>query len=459
MSTINFAGLASGIDTNALIDATSAATRKQEVTPKTTKVDELTKQDTAFDSLKTKLDDLKTLAEGMGTINGGGVVKSATSSSETVATATVQNGALNGNYALTVSQMARGASYSFNYPYTGSSDTISNTNGTITFSIGNTNTETVAIAVTTTTTVSDFVTAYNNASSKSQASLVQVSSGDYRILITSDNTGTDSGSISASGLVDTKLNTASVTNNAAQNAIFTVNGIGPFTRQSNSVNDIFTGLAFNLVSVGSTNVIVQNDPDGSYAGMKKFIDQYNSIISFLATNNTITRDESGGQVNNIFAALANTSTDDTAISTVKNAMSGLSYSGTSQIKILADLGIQTQQDGTLYLNEDKFKTAISTDATAVTSLTQQLGDTLGFTYNASTGGGIIDFITGYNRLIETSQNSNKNLISSLNTQISEAEDRISKTEASLKAQYARLEATMSRMQGQQQALSSALRGL
>lgn len=466
MPTINFSGLASGIDTNALIDATSSATRKQRVEPKQTKIDELTKQNNALTDLETKLAAIKKAAEGMGTLTGGAVAKSASSSAETVATASVSNGALNGSYALSVTSLAKAASYSFNYNYTSSTDTVATLGATdtITFQIGDTSPETVNVNVTPTMTVAEFVTAFNTASSRANASLVQVGTSQYRILITSAESGTDSGSIVSVnrgvGFSGSKLDPSDVVHDAATDAQFTLNGIGPFTRQKNNINDVITGVTFNLLSSpGSATITVSDNPSASVAIVKKFVDAYNEMMAYMVENNAITQDSSSSNGLNVFSALATTRTDDGAIDQLRSALAAIRVSSSSTVAILPDLGITTQRDGTLAFDETKFKSAIATDPTSVNQITMTLGDKFGYTYKSDTGNGIIDSITRFNGTFDISLNSNKTLIDNLNDQIAEIEAQIAQTESNMRSQFSQLEATIGRLQSQQSQLTSALAGL
>ena len=484
MASTNFAGLASGLDTNGLIDAASAATRQEKVAPKTKKIEELTSTDDAFDELKTRLATLKSLAEGFGTINGGGVAKIATSSNETIATATVLNGATNGSYSVSTTSLAKAASYSFNYNYTGSSDTLfaAGETGTVQLQIGNSSTETVNVAVTADMTVGGFVTAFNTASTRAVASLIQISSGQYRLLITTKNTGTDAGAVvgatvSANGRISTAVGTGSaqVTTDPATNATFTMNGIGPFTRQNNKISDVIPGMAFELISSpGSVTFSISDDADASVAAMKKFVDAYNQVVTYINNNNQVTRDESGSEPTNVFSPFASTQTDDSAISQIRNAIGGVRYPDTIPpgqenqypVRILADMGFESQEDGTITFNDttsssgfSSFRNALTKDPIAVSELTKRLGDKLGFTYSSITGNGVISSITGYNRLIDTTVNANKTQITSLNTEISETEKQISQNEKDLRARYARLESLMSSLQQKQSALTSSLASL
>lgn len=461
MPLINFAGLASGIDSNALIDATLTAQRKQKVQPKKDKITELTDANKAFDDLTTKLKDLQTASRSWSTLNGGGVAKVAASNNETGVTATAANGATNGSYTLSVTQLAKASSYSFNNNYTSASDTVANLGATdtITFQIGNSSTETVDIDVTPTMTVSDFVAAFNAESNRAEASLVQVGAGQYRIAITSTKTGTDEGAIVSvtrgAGFSGSKLDPGDVTHDPAQNAQFTVNGIGAtITRQTNKVNDVITGVTFNLLSApSSATVTISDDPNSTVTTVKKWIDSYNAIITFITENNQITREENGADVKNVFGPLASSRTDNSALASIRDAMAGLSYSGGSTVRILADLGITTERDGTLKFDETKFKNSLSSEPTSVNEVMKLVGDRLAPT------GAVIDVIIRFNGSIDTSIRSNKDLISSLNDQIAQAEAALARTEESMRAQFARLESIVGRLQQQQQSLTSALAGL
>lgn len=468
--TINFSGLASGIDTNSLIDATSAATRQTREQPKKDKIDELSKYNSALDDLATKLDTFKSAAESMNSISGGAVAKSASSSAETIVTADVSNGAVNGSYSLSVTQVAKAESYSFDWPYASSSDIVASVSapGDITFPIGTSNPENVVVTVTPTMTVSQFIAAFNSASTRAEASLVQVGTNDYRILITSNKTGTAEGAmgiITRDGGVfsGNKLNPAGgqFTEDAAQDASFTLNGIGPFTRSTNTVNDVITGVTFNLISApGSATITISDDEPTTASTVKKFVDAYNEIITYFNSNNGISSstDQAGSTVN-VFGSLATDRTDDSSIEILRAALSSIRYSSSSAVAIPADLGFSTQRDGTLKFDEKVFKTALSTDPAAVSQLTMSLGDKFGGTYSGTTGNGVVDSITGFNRLYDTTKNGNNTLIDDLNEQISEIEKQISQTEQDMRIRFATLESTMAKLQSQQQQLTSSLAGL
>lgn len=466
MATINFAGLASGIDTNSLIDAMSKAARAQKVDPLTTKVTELTDTDSKLEELKTKFNELKDSIYNFTTISGGGVVKTATSSNEAYASATATNAAAPGTYALTVTQLARNGTYTYGHSFTTASAKVAeagsgHTSGNVTVQVGTgTDMKTITVPITPDfTTITDFVAQFNSQAAANgncaTASIVQVSSTDYRVMISSNNSGTDKGTInitSSCGFLDTAL--AGGVTNAAENATFTMNGLSGITRQSNDVSDVVSGVTFSLQGVGSANVTIGDDAKATETKIQDWVDKYNDIVEFISENNEITRDESGSEVKNIFSPLASTTTDDMALRTFRDIMSGVrsAISGTA-VNIFADLGITTQRDGTLKFDTTQFETAMSSSSPSVASVLTQFADTV------ATTGGTIDTFTRFQGSFDLSINSNKSLIDSLTKEISDAEDSIAQQEEALRARFARLESLMSKMQQQQQSLTSALSGL
>jgi flagellar hook-associated protein 2 len=465
MSTINFSGLASGIDTNALIDATSAATRQTRVTPKEKKVTELEETNSAFDQLETKLNTVRTSLQEFTTLAGGGVSKQASSSRESVVTATASNAATNGSYSVTVSQLAKNFTGSFDTTFGSiTAPVLSSINPgdpavdrTVSFAIG-TGSELTTVNVVVTNgsyTISDFVTAFNNATTKATASLVNVgtsASPSYKIVVTSNNEGLNKGQVNITvGASVTSL--AASTVSQATDAQLSITGIGTITRSTNTVNDVISGLTLSLSSIGDSTVKVSEDAATTTTKIQAFIDAYNEVVRYIADNNQITRDESSTEIQNVFGPLASTRTDDNALTALRSAISGSAASGGSAVRIFSDLGITTERDGTLKFDTTRLQTAVATEPSSVSSVLQTFADTVAAT------GGTIDIYTRFNGLFDISTNSNKTLITNLNQQISEAEKQIARKEEELRARFARLESQMSRLQQQQSSLTSALSGL
>ncbi len=489
MPLINFSGIASGIDTEGLISATSDAARATRVRPHQTKITQLEETNTALDTLKSLLRTLQDQLNALSTVGTGVLAKRATSSDETTVTASASGSAANGAYSVTVNQLARGHTLSLasSSTYTSGSAVISENAGdpfsdTLSIKVGfPTPIDTIDIDITETTTLSDFVTAFNGQTTAATASLVNVGTSaapDYRLLIKSTKMGDaegriywDAGEFDALGaLTPPAFNVR--TEEAAQDSSFSMTGIsGNITRPNNTVTDLIQGLSFSLKGEGGpTTITVADDVAATTSVIQDFINSYNDVVAFVNENNQVVRQQQGEDVSNTFQPLSLTRVDDNAITSIRSQISasaffntGESSTATNEIRIFADLGITTASDpynsqtrtggGTLKFNATAFASAVAKEPNSVTSIVQSFADLVG----RQTG--IIQQYIGFNNLVDSSLNSNKKQISDLNDRIAQAEASIAQQEALMRQRFARLEATIGRMQGQQSALTSALAGL
>ena len=473
MATISFSGLASGIDSTSLISALLEQQRAARITPLEDKIAAFQETNDAFSQLKELLNSLKAAAQKFRELYGTALAKTALSSDETVISATAANSATNGAYSLEVTALAKSATYSFDssaQTYSSSDAAINSSindgaaeaDRTVTVQIGQgSEQETVSVVLTSTSTLNDFVTEFNNESENAVASVVNVgtaSSPDYRVVITGSNQGSEKGEISVSvGSEITGAGSGAWDANSvsqAQDATFRIGGVGAgagdtITRSSNTNSDVIPGITFSLHAAGSATISVQDDSDSTAATIQEFVDAYNEVIKFISDNDTVTRDESGEEIENIFGPLASTSLDENLLSSLRSALSSSSTSGRT-VNVLSDLGITTERDGTLKFDQDTFQTAMSQDPEGVRTITSTLGETL-----AATDGTIAQF-TRFNGLIDSAYNSNSSEISTAQRRIGEEEDRLSAYEESLIAQFARLEALISQLNSQQAALTSLL---
>lgn len=465
---INFSGIASGIDSSSLIKAALDQQRKSQIAPLQSRIDELTGTNTSFDELSTLLSKLQTAAGKFRAINAGSIAKTTTSSNEAVATATASNSAQSGSFTVTVAQLARGSTYSFSDRYSASTDVVNGSinngapaaNRTLSIAVGNgSEEETVAIELTNTTTIGDVVSQFNAASTKAQASLVNVgtsSSPSYAIVINSDHTGIDKGKVTVTvgSEIQTAgtgaFNTGTATLTQATNAQFSLNGInGTIERGSNSISDLLTGVTFNLSSIGSSNITVTADAEASKGSVKSFVEAYNNVVKYIQENDLVSQEQDGGEIKNIFGTLSQTSVDDNILSQLRGALLSAGISGRG-VNTLADIGITTERDGTIKFNEEAYTNAFSLDPEGIRIVTERLGESL------SSVDGVIAQFTRFNGLIGVSKNANTQSIASAQDRISNLEAALSKQEGSLTSQYARLESLIGRLNQQQSALSGLM---
>jgi len=473
MAPVTYSGLASGIDSSALIQALLDQKRAARVEPFETRIAEFEETNDSLTQLKTLLNTLKDAAAKLRTLNGGPIMRQAVSSDETLLTGAASGSALDGTYGLTVSQLARNGSYSLssaNRTYTGGdaainadiNDAAAAADRTVSFSVGSGSyQEQIDVVLTSETSLHDFVNDFNSQSSLATASIVNVGTStapNYLIRIASNSTGTERGAVALLSVGDEVANAGNPgggafdvqTSSAAQNARFAIDGVtGVIERQSNTVSDVINGVTFELHGTGSAVLEVQSDSGATAAVVQDFVDAYNEVLNFAAESNTITRQEDKGVVKNIFGPLAKTSLDDSIVGALRSALQSASASG-GTVNILADLGVTTQRDGTLSFDQEDFEQALQDDPESSAAILAELGETFGAV------GGAVDQFTRFNGLIDVALTSNNSSISSLQDSVSTAEDQLAREEESLTARFARLEALIGGMQQQQAALSSIL---
>jgi flagellar hook-associated protein 2 len=211
-------------------------------------------------------------------------------------------------------------------------------------------------------------------------------------------------------------------------------------------------VTLNLASAGTATVKIAEDAATTTAKIQDFITAYNDVVKFINENNQVIRDESGGEVKNIFAPLAGTRTDDSALQALRSQISSTTASGGTLIKVFSDLGITTERDGTIKFDSAKLQQALSSEPGSVNEIIRTFADSVALT------GGTVDRYTRYSGLLDISITNNTNLITDLNRRIADAEKQIQRMADSLKERYARLEGLMSRLQQQQSSLAGALGG-
>jgi len=162
----------------------------------------------------------------------------------------------------------------------------------------------------------------------------------------------------------------------AQSAKLTIDGL-TVTRDSNSISDVADGLSFELKGAGATTLTIARDEAGVETNIKKFVDAYNTLMTFInaETNVTPVNDTSAPVV----GALVGDSSVRSLVNTIRSEL--VAPHGEGAIRALADMGITTKKDGTLDMDSAKVKKAISTDFEGVAvyftgdnGLASRLGD-------------------------------------------------------------------------------------
>lgn len=146
-----------------------------------------------------------------------------------------------------------------------------------------------------------------------------------------------------------------------QSAEFTLDGI-PMKRNSNNPTDVVDGVTFNFKKADASKTItlgLTNDTDKELSAVKDFVSQYNSVMSFLSEKMDV---GDPSKSDNTTGALAGDSTLISLQSKLQSTvLGGKSVNGVSA----STLGLSVDRNGTLSLDETKFKAQLAKDPNAV----------------------------------------------------------------------------------------------
>lgn len=233
----------------------------------------------------------------------------------------------------------------------------------------NVGSETYSIDYDATTTLNDLKELINkNANDGVSASIVQVNSGDFRLVLSATQTGEGQG-ISITDVVGegetlndalkpdpdavadpSNLVDGMTSVQVAVNAEFTYNGID-ITRTDNKIDDLLSGVTIELKETGKTEVSVQQNREHIEERITNFIDKYNSAMFQL---NEDTKSSQDASERGVFSS-------DSTIKGMKSSLvSMLSIVGEGAGKI-QDFGIELDDDGRLTLDATKLNEKLDED--------------------------------------------------------------------------------------------------
>lgn len=146
------------------------------------------------------------------------------------------------------------------------------------------------------------------------------------------------------------------------NASFRVDGLA-FTRSSNVVSDALPGTTLTLKSAGGAaeNLNFENDVDATTKKLQTYVDAYNAVIK------TVQKQLSPTAATN----RASTLTGDSLLRTLQGDLQSFGSAqvpGLGTVQSLAELGVKTNRDGTLSIDASTLTAAVSRDAGAVDAL-------------------------------------------------------------------------------------------
>ena len=454
MATITIGGLATGLDTNKIVDQLVQLERRRSVD--LLSIDQLDQQakQSALATFGTKLADLMAAIDKLRD-PANALARTATSSDSTVIGATAGSGALVGSTDITVSKLARNAIAVSANGLTSSTATVASGSGSFSFKIGTGETQTVAVDAT--TTLEGLASQINALGAGANATVVNLgtdASPNYRLRLASRDTGL-SNDIS---IVTDDTNLGVAVTQAAQNAEFTVSGFATtFSRESNVVNDVVSGVTLTLNKEGGpVKIGVTTDAAAVTDNVKAVVTAYNALASFVDAQSEVSQDTTNSDGDVTTGPLAFDTTVRTIMDGLRSAISSKVDGLTGDYSLLAETGLSSTKDGTLSLDASKLADALAADEEGVSQLFGGLGSTSGafdrvYQY--------LSDATGTGGLLEARNKSITDNLATLTDQIAAGERSVSAFEANLRSQFSSLEVLVNNLKSQGSLLTSALSGL
>ncbi len=418
----SISGLGSGIDWKSLVSQIRQVEQTQLLQPLQDQKAAYESKFSAWGTLSGKLDDFLTAADNIKDSSDFDVYQATLSSSssveaDSILSATVGSGAAKGRYDIKVLNLAKAEKLQS----TGVSSQSSDAGWTGTINIEG---HDVTLDGKSLQDLQEEINNLNSGDSPSGviASVLEVSSSDYRLILTSEDEGAAGFSFTdAAGDYFSTLQ-------AGEDASFSIDGIS-MTRSSNTVTDAIAGVTLKLKSEdASTTVTMDVDRDQSAITDKiqDFVDKYNAVIGFVNDqfNYDADNEKTGGP---LFGDIITRSIKSKLETTVLDAG-------------LYDYGIQFEDDGTITLDQDDLQSAMDSDFNTMVSDFNSVGQSLDTILN--------DYTDSIDGTVKLQRDSLQDNVDRIDKKISATQDRIDLEMDRLTKQFIAMDSVLNELQSQ-----------
>lgn len=500
-SGINFSGLASGLDTNAIVSQLVALERipiqliESQKGQQQDKLDKINQLADLVKGLQDKAEGLSSLDEFYAFSVGG--------SFEGSLTVSAGAGAVAGTHTVEVLSTSGTDRWSFDGVADSTSNLAAGAGETVDFTVNGT---TYQITVDAAASSLDAIASQINDEAGDDVTATVVNTGteaapSYKLLLASDHQGEDgriTGIASTVAGLTIDGTPADGSGNAVSsnhvsvgtNAVAVIDGL-TITRTTNDFSDVLGGVSLSVLAetTGEVTFTVEPDKEAIKTKIEEFIGAYNEVLDFINVQNTYTPPEEDGE-----AGTSGVLFGDGLLQTVKQTFNAALFNidpatvaaDTEGYSTLSLVGISTNSDGTLEMDSTTFDEKFDGNLEALADL---FVDTDGFErdpgaventgawYEDTTAdsGLMASLVRGIEQLFGSIEDNDPDVdlqgifdlkrdainsrIKSLNEQIQQKEDRLDDYEQDLVLRFARLEELMGALNAQGASLGAALNQL
>lgn len=438
---ITSAGIGSGLDIESLVSQLVAAEGQPAINRLNSKEASLQANLSAFGSLKSALSNFQTAVKSLQTDNSFQGRK-AVSSNEEFFTASAGTNAIQGQYDIEIEQLAQAAKLTSNAgDFAEVTDKVGT--GTLTINFGE---DSFSLNIDdSNNSLAGIRSAINNAEDNPgvTATIVSSDSGPS-LVISSDNLGssntittiaTDNDAGDGNDLARLNALENNANSQAAKDAIIYVDG-QQVTRNSNSFADVIEGVTFSLAKAEQGTVeklTISRDESSTKSNINAFIKAYNSLA------NTSGQLSSYNSETGAAGQLLGDSTLRSVQSQIRQAISG-SVSGLD-FGSLAEIGITTDENNNLVLDEEKLDQILETDFASVAGIFSSENGV------ANKLNSILDGFVGTGGLLNTRTDGLQSSIDRLEDQREQLAVRLESVESRYRAQFSAMDVLVGQLQG------------
>ena len=447
-SPLQITGLASGLDTNSIIQALMAIDQ-QPITALQNQSSGLTATNRQLSSIQTALQQLSSSAKALGSASLFTNTQTATSTNSTLvsATTTTGTGAVIGSYQVGVTNLASSAQRTFSFTSPTAADTVTIDGQPISLNAG--------------ASAQDLVNSVNSNSSLD----VWATATDSGTVVFSNRATGDTGT----GFIQVSDTTGSLTEQTAlaqqgTNAQYTINGVA-HTSASDTVTGAIPGVTLTLNGLTTTSgtVTVNVSPPAPNSqsiqtAVQAFVTSYNQVIAQIQTQLSTQPSKSDPTVGTLFG-------DPDLRDLLSNMRQAMYTSGSGLPQGMAsmlDVGVSTgAASGAALPSQNSIAGDLTLDPNALMqALTSNPNGFSAVLKSWSTSfSGIVDTEAQVGGTIDTRIQGDNQQISDISNRIQGMQETLNAKQTALQAQFAALEATLSQNQSTASWLASQISAL
>ena len=492
---ISFSGLASGLDSGALIQKL-VQLESLPIKILETKKEILKDKLSAVGTFKGLVKDLQTMAKGLST-KSDFLAFQASASLEGYVQVSASGNATEASHTITINKLAAVDRWAFNGVASKTANLASADGEQLSFSVGGT-----SISVTTVANDSSLEQIAADINSAGQGKVVAsvVNAGtsaspSYQLVMTSTESGEDNRITAISNnIAGLSINTAGPdasgvaqsSNNitVGSDAEAVINGL-TIQREDNDFGDVIPGLQIKAQAADpSKSIIVSVDTntEAIKSKLKDFVDTYNKVVEFVNKQNTYNKDAGAG------GDLFGDSILKSVMAEIRGALFGVSQTtvanDTEGYSMLALVGIKTKTNGTLEIDNAKVDSKLAANIDAFADLFVDkdgfsnggaASNTPGYYTDVTTDSGLaatldraIDKLmksytaqngSVYKGLFDLRSDTYNTSISKITKDIATKEQQVSRFQETLAIKFAKLEEVMGGLNSQGASLQAALNSL